>query len=134
MPYLESISPSRSTMLEDITRLDGETPLTESGKARLVRCGWLLAMVLKRVKCSPFLPTMESYIYIERDCQKATDKREIMRERTCFREIELEREGESVRERESQRERENGRECQRYIDRASERNRVSKRDCHHCHR
>ena len=100
MPYLESINRSRSTMLEDSTPLDGETPLTESGKARLVRYGWLLAMASKRVGCSPFLPTMESDIYIERDSQKTTDKREIMRERTCFREIELEREGESVRERE----------------------------------
>ena len=57
-------------------------------------------MASKRVGCSPFLPTMESDIYIERDSQKTTDKREIMRERTCFREIELEREGESVRDRE----------------------------------
>ena len=32
MSYLESISPSRSTMLEDSTSLAGETPLTESGK------------------------------------------------------------------------------------------------------
>ena len=107
MPYLESISPSRSTMLEDSTRLDGETPLTENGKARLVRYGWLLAMASKRVGCSPFLPTMESDSYIERDIQKATDKREIMSKRTCFREIEIER------GRERQRVRENGRECQR---------------------
>ena len=100
-------------MLEDSTRFDGETPLTESGKARLVRYGWLLPMASKRVGCSPFLPTMERDIYIERDSQKTTDKREIMRERTFFREMELEREGENVRERESQRVRENGRECQR---------------------
>ena len=42
MPYLESISPSRSKMLEDSTHLDGETPLTESGKERLVNI-WLVA-------------------------------------------------------------------------------------------
>ena len=74
MPYLESISPSRSIMLEDSTRLDGETPLTESGKVRLVTCGWLLALASKRVGCSLFLPTTESDSYIERDSQKATDK------------------------------------------------------------
>ena len=74
MSYLESISPSRSTMLEDSTRLSGETPLTESGKARLVRYCWLLAMVSKRVGCSLYLPTTESDSYIERDSQKATDK------------------------------------------------------------
>ena len=84
MPYLESISPSRSTMLENSTHLDGETPLTEPGKARLVRYGWLLAMTSKCFGCSPFLPTMESDIYIERDSQKATAKIEIMSERTCF--------------------------------------------------
>ena len=61
-------------MLEDSTRLAGETPLTESGKARLVRYGWLLAMASKRVGCSPVLPTTESDCYIERDSQKATDK------------------------------------------------------------
>ena len=104
MPYLEIISPSRSTMLEDSTCHDCETPLTESGKARLVRYGWLLAMVSKRVGCSPFLPTMESDSYIERDSQKATDKREIMSERTCFRDIEIERDQVSERERESVRE------------------------------
>ena len=49
MPYLESISPSRSTMLEDSTRLNGESPLTESGKARLVRYGLVLTMASKRV-------------------------------------------------------------------------------------
>ena len=76
MPYLEGVSPSRSTMLEDSIRLDGETPLTESGKARLVRYGWFLAMASKRVACSTFLPTTESDSYIERDGQKATDKRE----------------------------------------------------------
>ena len=91
MPYLESISPSQSNMLEDNTRLDGETPLTESVKERLVRYGWLLALASKCVGCSPFLPTMESDSYIERYSQKATDKREIMSERSCFREIELER-------------------------------------------
>ena len=74
MLYLEGVSPSRSTMLEDSTRLDGETPLTETGKARLVRYGWLLAMASKRVGCSTFLPTTESDSYIERDSQKATDK------------------------------------------------------------
>ena len=61
-------------MLEDSTRLDGETSLTLSGKARLVRYGWLLAMVSKRVGYSPFLPTTESDSYIERDSHKATDK------------------------------------------------------------
>ena len=71
---MESNSPSRSTMLEDSTRLAGETPLTESGKARLVRYGWLQAMALKRVGCSPFLPTTESDSYIARDSHKATDK------------------------------------------------------------
>ena len=81
MPYLECISPSRSTMVEDSTRLDGETPLIESGKAKLVRYGWLLAMASKCVGCSPFLPTLERHSYIERDSQKATDKREIMCER-----------------------------------------------------
>ena len=106
MPYLEIISPSRSTMLEDSTRLDRETPLTESGKARLVRYGWLLEMTSKCVGCSPFLPTMESDIYIERDSQKMKDKREIMSERTCFREIELERDQVSESERERVRERE----------------------------
>ena len=74
MPYLESISPSRSTMLEDSIRLAGETPLTESGRGRLVRYSWLLAMASKRVGCSPFLPTTESDSYIERDRQKGTDK------------------------------------------------------------
>ena len=91
-------------MLEDSTHLDGETPLTESGKARLVRYGWLLAMASKRVGCSPFLPTMERDSYIERDSQKATDKREIMSERTFFREIEIERDQVSERERERVRE------------------------------
>ena len=62
------------TMLEDSTRLAGETPLTESGKARLVRYRWLLATASKHVVCSPFLPTTESDSYIERDSQKATDK------------------------------------------------------------
>ena len=61
-------------MLEDSTHLDGETLLTEFGKARLVRYGWLLAIASKRVGCSPFLPKMESDSYIERDCQKAKDK------------------------------------------------------------
>ena len=61
-------------MLEDSTRHNGETPLTESGKARLVRYGWLLAMASKRVGCSTFLPTTESDSYIERDSQKSTDK------------------------------------------------------------
>ena len=61
-------------MLEDSTHLAGETSLTESGKARLVRYGWLLAMASKRVWCSPFLPTTESNSYIERDSQKMTDK------------------------------------------------------------
>ena len=74
MPHLESISPSRSTMLEDSTSLACETPLTESGKARLVRYSSLLAMASKRVGCSPFLPTTESDSSIERDSQKATDK------------------------------------------------------------
>ena len=60
------------------TYVCAETPLTESGKARLVRYGWLLAMASKRVGCSSFLPTMERDSYIERDSQKATDKREIM--------------------------------------------------------
>ena len=73
MPYLESISPSRSTMLQDSTRLACEMPLTESGKARLLRYGSLLAMASKRVGCSPFLPTTESDSYIERDSQKETD-------------------------------------------------------------
>ena len=54
MPYLESISPSRSIMLEDSSRHDGETPLTLSGKARLVAYGLLLAMASKRVGCSHF--------------------------------------------------------------------------------
>ena len=58
-------------MLEDSSRLACEMPLTESGKARLVRYGSLLAMASKRVGCSPFLPTTES---IERDSQKETDK------------------------------------------------------------
>ena len=62
------------TMLEDSTRLSGETPLTESGKARLGRYLWLLAMASKHVGCSPFLPTTESDSDIERDSQKATDK------------------------------------------------------------
>ena len=62
------------TMLEDSTRLAGETSLTESGKSRLVRYRWLLAMESKYVGCSPFLPTTESDSYIERDSQKATDK------------------------------------------------------------
>ena len=73
MPYLESISPSRSKMLEDSTHLDGETPLTESGIARLVTYGWLLAMVSERDGCFPFLPITKSDSYIERDCQKAKD-------------------------------------------------------------
>ena len=130
MPYLESISLSRSTMLEDSTRLDGETPLTVSGKAKLVRYGWLLAMASKCVGCSPLLPTMESDSYIERDSQKASDNREIMCESTCFREIELERE----RERERASEREGEQERVSEIVRATERNRVSKSDSHHCHR
>ena len=113
MPYLESISPSRSTMLEDSTRLDSETPLTVSGNAKLERYGWLLAMMSKCVGCFPFLPTMESGSYIERDSQKATDKREIMCESTCFREIELERYQVSERERERERKRASEREGER---------------------
>ena len=61
-------------MLEDSTRLAGETSLTDSGKARLVRYGWLVEMASKRVGCSPFLPTTESNSYIERDSQTTTDK------------------------------------------------------------
>ena len=77
--------------------------MTESGRERLKRYGWLLAMASKCVGCSPFLPTTES---IEKDSQKATDKeRERMSERTCFREIELERDQVSERERERERER-----------------------------
>ena len=64
-------------MLEDSTCVAGETPLTESGKARLVRYVWLLAIASKRVGCSPFLPTMESDSYIERVSQKATDKERV---------------------------------------------------------
>ena len=73
MPYLESISPSRSKMLEDNTHLDGETPLTESGKERLVTYGWLLAMASKSVGCSPFLPTTESDSSIERERESESD-------------------------------------------------------------
>ena len=70
---MESASPSRTTMLEDSSNLDGETPLTESGKARQVTYGWLLAMGSKRVCCSLFLPTTESDSYI----QKAIDKERV---------------------------------------------------------
>ena len=76
MPCLECISLSRSTMLENSTRLAGETPLTESGKVRLVRYGWLLAMASKRVGCFPFLPTTESDSYMERIVRKRQTKRE----------------------------------------------------------
>ena len=76
-------------MLEVSNRLDGETPLTESGKERLVTYGWLLAMASKHVGCSPFLPTTENDSYIERDSQKATDKeRENERENMLQRERE----------------------------------------------
>ena len=75
MPYLESISPSRSTMLEDSTRLACEMPLTESGKARLVRYSSLLAMASKRVGCSPFLPTTESIVTLREIVRMRQTKR-----------------------------------------------------------
>ena len=59
---------------KDSTRLACETPQTQSGKARLVTYGLLLAMASKRVRCSPFLQTTESDSYIERDNHNATDK------------------------------------------------------------
>ena len=111
---MESISPSRSTMLEDSTSLAVDMPLTEYRKERLVRYGWLLEMASKRVGCSPFLPTNESHSFIERDTQKETDKeRERMSERTCFKKIELKRVQVSERERERERERESEREGER---------------------
>ena len=68
----------------------------------------LLAMALKRIGCSPFLPNTESVSYIGRDSQKAKDKeRERVSERTSFRE----RERESERQREI--ERQSKIECQR---------------------
>ena len=74
-------------------------------------------MASKRVGCSPFLPNTESDSYIE--SQKAKNK-----ERESERENKLQRE----------RERERARERASEIYRETEQNRVSKTECHHCHR
>ena len=106
MPYLESISPSRSTMLEDCTRLDGETPLTESGKERLVTYGLFSSNGVEACRVLP-ISANHGKRYLHREIvRKRQTKRERVSERTCFRAIELERDQVSEREKERERERE----------------------------
>ena len=64
MSSLESITSRRSSMREDSTSLAGQT---QSGKREQKDTAGLLAMASKRVRCSPFLPTMESDSYSERE-------------------------------------------------------------------
>ena len=90
-------------MREDSTSLAGHSPLTESGKRNKEDMAGLLAMVSKRVWCSPFLPTTESDRYSERERERESEsdiQRESVSERTSFREIEIEREQISERKRE----------------------------------